>query len=173
MNLKIPSTHPPTQHSSRTSDHTNLQRPIFVSPTITFPRTNLGHWINPRNVVIEVNHQSRMMSITERNDAEALGNLITTIDYLQTPRLSYKIILILQAQALMIPPPLVWKFGMVHTSNPFNLLLMKILIWNCKGTKNPYSHKSFTDLINSHLLEIVIIMETHIFSQRVENISSY
>lgn len=92
--------------------------------------------------------------------------------HLRHPQSSHQIILNPQTQALLIPPPLVWKTGIAHATNPINPLLMKILIWNCRGASNPYFHRNFGDLIRTLRPEISIIMETRISGQRAKDISS-
>ena len=95
-----------------------------------------------------------------------------SMEQLRHPLNSYRIILNLQTQALLIPPPLVWRTGIAHATNPFNSLQMKILIWNCRGAGNPYFRRNFADLIQTHRLEISIIMKTRISGQRAKDISS-
>ena len=95
-----------------------------------------------------------------------------SLDLIQTPQASYKTILIPQYQTLLIPPPLVWRSGIVHVTNPFNPILMKILIWNYREARNPYLRRSFVDLVRSHHPTIAIIMEIRISDQKAEDISS-
>lgn len=58
-------------------------------------------------------------------------------------RSSYRIILIPQAQTLLVPPPLLWRTGIVHITNPFNPHPMKILVWTCEGPETYTSAEAF------------------------------
>ena len=95
-----------------------------------------------------------------------------SLDLIQTPQASYRTILIPQSQTLLIPPPLVWRSRVAHVTNPFNPILMKILIWNYREARNPYFCRSFVDLVRSHRPAITVIMETCISNQRAKDISS-
>ena len=64
-----------------------------------------------------------------------------------------------------------WMTSHAHMTNPFNFLLMKILVWNCTGAGNPNLCRNFTDMVCSHCPSIAIILETRISGQRVDSVS--
>ena len=45
---------------------------------------------------------------------------------------------------------------------PNHILLMNIIIWNCKGALKPSFQNRFRDLVRDHNLAILVVMETRV-----------
>ena len=54
---------------------------------------------------------------------------------------------------------------------PYHSLIMKIIIWNCKGALKPSFQKHVRDLVCNHDPVILIVMETKIGGDRVVKIT--
>lgn len=50
------------------------------------------------------------------------------------------------------------------------LLIMNILIWNCRGANNPNFCNNVSDMIRRHYLTIMIITETNLSGDRTKGI---
>ena len=98
---------------------------------------------------------------------------LSTNTVLNTPidLITFRLTLNTQPRNLLAPLPTEWMTSHAHMTNPFNFLLMKILVWNCTGAGNPNLCRNFTDMVCSHCPSIAIILETSISGQRVDSVS--
>jgi exonuclease III len=62
--------------------------------------------------------------------------------------------------------------GRGQTTTIFNVLSMKVLLWNCRGAGNPNFRRNFADLMRSHQPTIVVLVETRISGQRAVEVST-
>lgn len=53
----------------------------------------------------------------------------------------------------------------------FTSLMINIIIWNCRGALKPYFQSSVCDLVSNHDPAMLVVMETHIGSDKTKDIT--
>nr|POE96333.1 hypothetical protein CFP56_49733 [Quercus suber] len=86
--------------------------------------------------------------------------------------LSYRILLNPQPQAMLTPIPWEWRSGLINQANPFNSSPMKVLVWNCRGVGKSNFCRNFSDIIRLRKPSTVVVLETRVFEDRPDSISS-
>ena len=53
-----------------------------------------------------------------------------------------------------------------------HILLMNIIVWNCKGALKPSFQNRIRDLVRDHSLAILVVMETQVGGERAKEITN-
>ena len=133
--------------------------PISTSLMGNKPITKLIQMFQPTSVFsLLVVSQEMEMGVLQHNITMILGEGQTK---LMLKRIGWN----LKEKAKLMPP-----FDEYPTLN--HILLMNIIVWNCKGALKPSFQNRIRDLVRDHSLAILVVMETQVGGERAKEITN-